>query len=87
MSACLAPPGRRRWLAAAALLCSALAAQPCLAQDARDYPSKLITLIVPYAAGGSSDAGSGQGRRERACRNDRSYAGYREGRDSRHDGR
>jgi tripartite-type tricarboxylate transporter receptor subunit TctC len=47
------PPRRRSLLAAACLLGLPLAAA---AQDAaRDYPSKTITLIVPYAAGGSSD--------------------------------
>lgn len=44
---------RRSFLAAASLL---LLPAFALAQDAaRDYPSKTITLIVPYAAGGSSD--------------------------------
>ena len=44
---------RRSFLAAASLLLLPVLA---LAQDAaRDYPSKTITLIVPYAAGGSSD--------------------------------
>lgn len=40
------------------LLAAALAAIPLIgsAQDAAAYPSKPITLIVPYAAGGSSDA-------------------------------
>lgn len=44
---------RRSFLAAASLL---LLPAFAVAQDAaRDYPSKTITLIVPYAAGGSSD--------------------------------
>lgn len=44
---------KRSFLAAASLLLLPVLA---LAQDAaRDYPSKTITLIVPYAAGGSSD--------------------------------
>lgn len=55
MAACLSLPGRRPWLAVSAVLCALGAALPALAQDAKDYPSKVITLIVPYAAGGSSD--------------------------------
>lgn len=44
---------RRSFLVAASLLLLPVLAH---AQDAaRDYPSKTITLIVPYAAGGSSD--------------------------------
>ncbi|CAD5371641.1 Tripartite tricarboxylate transporter substrate binding protein [Rubrivivax sp. A210] len=46
---------RRLWLTAALGALTA-AAQPALAQEAaKDYPSKVITMIVPYAAGGSSD--------------------------------
>ena len=40
----------------AALLSLALTPSSLLAQDtAKDFPSKVITLVVPYAAGGSSD--------------------------------
>lgn len=48
---------RRRWLTlAAASLPAALMAPAVHAQaTASDWPSKTITLIVPYAAGGSSD--------------------------------
>jgi tripartite-type tricarboxylate transporter receptor subunit TctC len=46
---------RRRVAVWLAVVLASSAALPALAQDARDYPSKLITLIVPYAAGGSSD--------------------------------
>lgn len=43
----------RRLLAAA---CIALAAGGAIAQEAaKDFPAKAITLVVPYAAGGSSD--------------------------------
>jgi tripartite-type tricarboxylate transporter receptor subunit TctC len=42
----------RRWLTAA-LLASAAFAGVCTAQD---YPNKLIKLVVPFPAGGSSDA-------------------------------
>jgi tripartite-type tricarboxylate transporter receptor subunit TctC len=46
--------GRRRLLAAAGI--AALGPLGAAAQDtAKDYPSKTITLVVPYAAGGSSD--------------------------------
>lgn len=48
----LHPFTRRGLLAAAALLPIAAAAQDAAA----NYPSKPITFIVPYAAGGSSDA-------------------------------
>ena len=48
---------RRSLLGAAVAVClAASSAFPVLAQDAAaDYPSKFVTLIVPYAAGGSSD--------------------------------
>jgi tripartite-type tricarboxylate transporter receptor subunit TctC len=47
--------GRRRVLLAAAGI-AALSPLAAAAQDAaKDYPSKTITLVVPYAAGGSSD--------------------------------
>jgi tripartite-type tricarboxylate transporter receptor subunit TctC len=47
-------PLRRRALLVAGL--AALAPLAAAAQDAaKDYPSKAITIIVPYAAGGSSD--------------------------------
>lgn len=52
MTPCL--PTRRLWLTIAAL--SALGPlSSARADDAAAYPSKPITLIVPYAAGGSSD--------------------------------
>jgi tripartite-type tricarboxylate transporter receptor subunit TctC len=39
-----------------AALGAVTAVQPALAQDAaKDYPAKVITMVVPYAAGGSSD--------------------------------
>jgi len=46
----------RRALVLATTLCLAGSAPLVLAQDAaKDYPAKVITLVVPYAAGGSSD--------------------------------
>jgi tripartite-type tricarboxylate transporter receptor subunit TctC len=50
------PLRSRRQLCAAAL-CAGLAFAPWLAHadDAAAYPSKTITIVVPYAAGGSSD--------------------------------
>ncbi len=45
----------RRTVLAAAVI-AVLAPLPAAAQDAaKDYPSKTITIVVPYAAGGSSD--------------------------------
>lgn len=49
-------PSRRHVLAALPALCLAAIPWGVHAQDAaKDYPSKVITLVVPYAAGGSSD--------------------------------
>ena len=46
---------RRRALLATASI-AVLAPLAAAAQDAaKDYPSKTITIVVPYAAGGSSD--------------------------------
>jgi tripartite-type tricarboxylate transporter receptor subunit TctC len=45
----------RRWMAAlAATLCAGLAA-PGAAQAADDWPSKPLTLLIPYAPGGTTD--------------------------------
>ena len=51
---------RRRLLAAAVTLAISAISAPCIVNaqtpdPAKDYPSKVITLVVPYAAGGSSD--------------------------------
>lgn len=44
---------KRSFLKVAAAAAALLAAQPAMAQD--DYPSRTITLIVPFAAGGVTD--------------------------------
>ena len=47
---------RRHVLAALSTICIASSPTGVAAQDAaKDYPSKVVTMIVPYAAGGSSD--------------------------------
>ena len=48
------PPSRRRLVAAAALL-AASTGLPALAQPAATYPTRPVTLIVPTAAGGTTD--------------------------------
>lgn len=48
------PPSRRRLMAAAALL-AASTGLPALAQPAANYPTRPVTLIVPTAAGGTTD--------------------------------
>ena len=52
--------GRRAALASFALALAG-GAVPAQAQDAASFPSKAITLVVPYAAGGSSDTRARQG--------------------------
>lgn len=58
MTPSLAATRRHVLTTLAALTTAGLAATSTLthAQDAaKDYPSKVVTLVVPYAAGGSSD--------------------------------
>lgn len=47
-------PSRRRAIAATVTAILAIAATPCMAQA--DYPNQPIRLIVPYPAGGATDA-------------------------------
>lgn len=47
---------KRRTVLATALALSSLAVVPALAQDAASFPQKPVTIIVPYAPGGSTDA-------------------------------
>lgn len=43
-------------LASTACLAAALAAAPAFAQDAAAYPTRTITIVVPFSAGGGVDA-------------------------------
>jgi tripartite-type tricarboxylate transporter receptor subunit TctC len=52
----LVSAGRNKVIAAAGIVCAAVIAPPS-ARSAADYPTRPVTLIVPYGAGGVADVG------------------------------